>query len=178
MATTTRQHIEMTRLDASGNQYILYPKNTLKDVYTSASSGVTIEGKVNFFGTCSTEAGTAAKTATISGFSLVAGAHVTMVFTKGISVASATLNINSTGAKAIKFGGAALKANAIRANARVEMVYDGTDFHVISGAAEAPYVTNANTTKFYLTGTPTNESGVPTAEHFDTGVYVSTTSGQ
>ena len=178
MATTTRQHIEMTRLDASGNQYILYPKNTLKDVYTSATSGVTIEGKVNFFGTCSTAAGTAAKTATISGFSLVAGAHVTMVFTNGISVASATLNINSTGAKAIKFGGAALKANAIRANARVEMVYDGTDFHVISGAAEAPYVTNANTTKFYLTGTPTNESGVPTAEHFDTGVYVSTTSGQ
>lgn len=178
MATTTRQHIEMTRLDASGNQYILYPKNTLKDVYTSATSGVTIEGKVNFFGTCSTDAGTAAKTATISGFSLVAGAHVTMVFTNGISVASATLNINSTGAKAIKFGGAALKANAIRANARVEMVYDGTDFHVISGAAEAPYVTNANTTKFYLTGTPTNESGVPTAEHFDTGVYVSTTSGQ
>lgn len=174
---TTRQHIEMTHIDSSGNLYVLYPKNTLADVHTNSTSGVTIEGKVNFFGTCSTAAATAAKTATISGFSLVAGAHVTLVFTNGSSVADATLNINSTGAKAIYWQNAKVKANVIRAGARVTFVYDGSYYHIVAGANPA-YVSNANTTKFYLTGTPTNESGIPTAEYFDTGVYVSATSGQ
>ena len=177
MATTTRHHIEMTRLDSSGNQYILYPKNTLDDVYTS-SGGVSIKGKVNFYGTCGTAADTVAKTASITGFSLVSGAHVSIVFTNGISVASATLNINSTGAKPIYFNGAALQANMIRANARVLLAYDGTNYNVISGAAEAPYVTNANTTKAYLLGTPSTGSHMPTAAHYDSGVYLDTTAGQ
>ena len=177
MATTTRHHIEMTRLDSSGNQYILYPKNTLDDVYTS-SGGVSIKGKVNFYGTCGTAADTVAKTASITGFSLVNQAHVSIVFTNGISVASATLNINSTGAKPIFFNGAALKANMIRSNARVLLAYDGTNYNVISGAAEAPYVTNANTTKAYLLGTPSTGSHMPTAAHYDSGVYLDTTAGQ
>ena len=128
----TRQHIEMTRLDSSGNKYLLYPKTTLADVHTSSTSGVTIEGKVNFFGACSTAADNATKTVDINGFSLVAGAHVTVIFTNGISVADATLNINSTGDKSIYYNGAAITANQIRANERVQMVYDGSQFHVIS----------------------------------------------
>ena len=174
---TTRKHIEMTRIDSSGNQEILYPKNTLADVHTNSTSGVTIEGKVMFYGTCSTAAATAAKVASATGFVLKAGAHVTVKFTNAITVASATLNVNSTGAKAIHYEGAALKANVIRAGASVEFVYDGTNYLVVAGVNPA-YVENKNTTKFYLLGTPNNAAGMPSAEYFDTGVYVSTTSGQ
>lgn len=174
---TTRKHIEMTRIDSSGNQDILYPKNTLADVHTSSTSGVTIEGKVMFYGTCSTAAATAAKVASATGFALKTGAHVTVKFTNAITVASATLNVNSTGAKAIHYEGAALKANVIRAGASVEFVYDGTNYLVVAGVNPA-YVENKNTTKFYLLGTPNNAAGMPSAEYFDTGVYVSTTSGQ
>ena len=174
--STTRHHIEMTHLDSGGNKYILYPKNTMADVHTNSTSGVTIEGKVNFYGTCTTAAVTAAKTATISGFTLVQGQHVTIAFTNGITVASPTLNINSLGAKAIYHRGAALKANVIRAGARVQLVYDGTNFEVLN--FDAPYAQSNNTTKFYLLGTPNAESGIPSDQYFDTGVYVSATDGQ
>jgi len=174
--STVRHHIEMTHLDSGGNKYILYPKNTLADVHTSSTSGVTIDGKVNFYGTCTTAAVTAAKTASISGFTLAQGQHVTIAFTNGITVASPTLNINSLGAKAIYHKGAALKANVIRAGARVQLVYDGTNFEVLN--FDAPYAQSNNTTKFYLLGTPNAENGVPSDQYFDTGVYVSATDGQ
>ena len=174
--STIRHHIEMTHLDSGGNKYILYPKNNMADVHTNSTSGVTIEGKVNFYGTCTTAAVTAAKTATISGFTLVQGQHVTIAFTNGITVASPTLNINSLGAKAIYHRGAALKANVIRAGARVQLVYDGTNFEVLN--FDAPYAQSNNTTKFYLLGTPNAESGIPSDQYFDTGVYVSATDGQ
>lgn len=58
------------------------------------------------YGTCSTAAGTAAKTVTCSGFTdLVEGATVLVKFanTNSAAVANLTLNVNGTGAKNIKY---------------------------------------------------------------------------
>lgn len=75
-------------------------------------------------GTCTTAAGTAAKTVQVAdGFALSADAMVLVTFQNAVTVASATLNVNSTGAKPIKYGGAALEANLIKANMMVMLRY-------------------------------------------------------
>lgn len=57
------------------------------------------------YGECSTGASTVAKTATATGsatFSLQTGSRVSIKFTNSNTAADPTLNVNSTGAKAIK----------------------------------------------------------------------------
>lgn len=72
----------------------------------NAISSLNIDNKLCSFtlpyGVCEEAADTAAKTVTVPNFSLEAGATVIVKFTNANSVASPTLNVNSTGAKAIK----------------------------------------------------------------------------
>lgn len=85
------------------------------------------------YGTCSTAAGTAAKAVTVDKFSLETGAVVAVKFTYANTAANPTLNVNSTGAKAIYQGGAAIAASAITANTVYELVYNGTQWDLIKG---------------------------------------------
>lgn len=85
-----------------------------------------------FYGQCTTDTTTQAKVATISGFLLVPKGIVAIHFTKAVNVHAATLNINSTGAKAIYYHGAALTPNVIKADNVVTMQYDGTRYNIIA----------------------------------------------
>lgn len=90
-------------------------------------------GNVNHYSTCATTAVTAAKVVALAGFSLIAGANVSVLFAQTNSVAAPTLNVNSTGAKAIFYNGAALtaeNAGVISAGNVIELVYDGTQYQV------------------------------------------------
>jgi len=81
---------------------------------------------------CSTAAATAAKTATCDNFhDLRAGAHVTVKFTVTNTASNPTLNINSTGAKAIYYRGQPIVPEAIQANTTIEFVYNGSQYDVI-----------------------------------------------
>ena len=84
------------------------------------------------FATCSTAAGTAAKTATVAGFALVTGASVKIKFANTNTATSPSLNVNGTGAKAIKmYGTTAAGTNpstSWNAGEVVELVYDGTNW--------------------------------------------------
>lgn len=80
-----------------------------------------------FYGSCSTAAGTAAKTASINGkFTLYTGATVAIKFTNKNTAANPTLNVSGTGAKAIYYHGAAIPTNYIKANSTYTFVYNGT----------------------------------------------------
>lgn len=81
-------------------------------------------------GQCDTAAATKAKTVTMEDYALVANGIVSIKFTEAITVASATLNINSKGAKAIYYKGAAIAANVIQAGDIVTMQYS-TQYHII-----------------------------------------------
>lgn len=83
------------------------------------------------YGTCSTAAGTAAKTATIDGFSLYTGVTISVKFTVTNTASSPTLNVNSTGAKAIYYRGAAITAGYLAANRTYVFVYNGTQWEFI-----------------------------------------------
>lgn len=83
------------------------------------------------YGICSTAAATAAKTASISNFILLTNMPVSVKFESAISVDSATLNINSTGAKPIFIQGAALQPGVVKAKDVVTLIYDGTNWNIV-----------------------------------------------
>lgn len=83
------------------------------------------------YGTCSTAEATAAKVVTLSSYSLVSGGVVTVKFTNAVP-ASATMNINSKGAKAIYYQGAAIKAGVIKAGDTATFIYNGSQYHLLA----------------------------------------------
>lgn len=81
--------------------------------------------------TCSTAAATAAKTAVLSGFKLGTGAWAAIKFTVTNTAANPTLNVNGTGAKAIRHRNAAVNAGVLAADRIYLMVYDGTYWQIV-----------------------------------------------
>lgn len=82
------------------------------------------------YATCSTAAATTAKVASLSSYTLTTGGIVAVKFTNDVP-ASATLNINSKGAKAIYHRGAAIKAGVIQAGDTATFIYSSR-YHLIS----------------------------------------------
>ena len=74
----------------------------------------------------STAIGTAAKTASITRYTLVSGAVSVVKFTYGNVANSPTLNITSTGAKPITRKGVAISPEKIEVGGTYVFVYDGT----------------------------------------------------
>jgi hypothetical protein len=97
------------------------------------------------YGTCTTAAATAAKTASISSYALTTGGIVSIKFENDVP-AGATLNISSKGAKAIYHRGAAITDGVIKAGDTATFVYS-TYYHLISidrdeaGSGDAPIQT-------------------------------------
>lgn len=98
-----------------------------------AIDGVNFNGStaITHYGTCSTAAATAAKTVSLTNFTLVTGARITVKFTVTNTAASPTLNVNSTGAKAIMYRGSAISKGYLAANRVYEFIYDGTDWELV-----------------------------------------------
>lgn len=133
------------------------------------------------YATCSTAASTLAKTAALSSYALSTGGIVAVKFTYAVP-ASATLNINSKGAKNIFYRGSAITADVIKAGDTATFMYDGTQYQLLAIDREDNddvKVTNTlNTTaKAYVTGTTSATTNTGT-QVFDTGVYLDTTAGQ
>lgn len=96
-------------------------------------NGMTVDGSANRtnYGTCSTEAATAAKTVACTGFALVTGAEITVKFTVTNTASSPTLNVNGTGAKAIYYRGSAITAGYLAANRTYTFRYNGTQYDLV-----------------------------------------------
>lgn len=93
------------------------------------------------YATCSTAAATVAKVATIadgsSTFTLEKGARICVKFTNANTVDAPTLNVGSTGAKAIYWHGAALASSQYwQASAVVDFVYNGTQWELVGVAKD------------------------------------------
>lgn len=95
--------------------------------------GVSFDGSANIthYGVCSTAAATAAKTVSLTGFTLATGARVLVKFSVTNTASNPTLNVNSTGAKAIMYRGSAINASYLAASRIQEFVYDGTDWELV-----------------------------------------------
>lgn len=92
--------------------------------FTALSNKVTAN-----YGTCSTAAATVAKVVTLSNFVLYTGAQISVKFTYANTAANPTLNVNSTGAKAIYAKNAAIAGNYNWvANDVVSFTYNGSQW--------------------------------------------------
>ena len=142
-------HVHPLQTTVSGNAGSATKLATARTI-----DGVSFNGTANIthFGVCSTEAATAAKTVSVSGFTLATGAELTVQFTVTNTAASPTLNVNGTGAKAIVYRNAAISAGYLAANRVYKFVYDGTNYELIGDVN-----TDTNTdTKVTQTVTTTN----------------------
>lgn len=97
----------------------------------NGSGGTEMPVGSSLYGTCATAAATAAKVVTMAQFDkLKTGVTIHVKFTYSNTVASPTLNVNSTGAKAIMRFGTTAPSTADRtswhAGAVVSFTYDGT----------------------------------------------------
>ena len=121
-------HVHPAQTTVSGNAGTA---TTLKTARTI--DGVSFNGSaaITHFGTCSTAAATAAKTVACTGFTLVTGAEITVQFTVTNTADNPTLNVNSTGAKAIVYRNAAITAGYLAANRCYRFVYDGTNYELV-----------------------------------------------
>jgi len=112
------------------------------------------------YGTCGTAEATAAKTVTLSDFVLKNGGIVAVKFTYALC-ASATLNVNSTGAKPVLIAGAAPTSStckAVQANDIAYFIYDGTSYHFL-GTERASRSSITNITRSGTTFTATRADG-------------------
>lgn len=96
-------------------------------------NGLSFDGTANRvnYGTCSTAAATAAKVVSCSGFSLITGSEITVKFTVTNIASNPTLNVNSTGAKAIYYNGSAISAGYLKANKTYSFRYNGTQYDLV-----------------------------------------------
>lgn len=117
------------------------------------------------YGTCSTAAGTKAKTTTISDFTLTTGAMIAVSFTNGNTVAAATLNVSSTGAKTIQYRGAALKTGLLETNGTYLFVYNGTYWILIGQVTKQTVTTATLTASSWSNGVYSFESTYPVASY-------------
>lgn len=137
------------------------------------------------YATCSTAAATTAKTASLSSYALTTGGVVAVKFTYSVP-ASATLNINSKGAKNIYYRGAAITANVIKGGDIATFIYDGSRYQLLSvdrwhndiaslQSAEGKVnqvITTANA-NYPLLLAPYSQTDTATAQtFFDSGVYL------
>ena len=92
------------------------------------------------YGTCTTEAATAAKACSVTGFSLITGARVLVNFSYAHnSTTAATLNVTSTGAKTIKTcdGSDVTSENGHLLDNNCELYYDGTNWVIMNPVKHA-----------------------------------------
>ena len=101
------------------------------------------------YATCSTAASTKAKTASLTSYTLSTGGIVAVKFTYDVP-ASATLNINSKGAKNIYHKGEAIEDGVIKAGDTATFIYS-TRYHLISIDRDETFSGDYND----LTNTPT-----------------------
>ena len=95
------------------------------------------------YATCTTAASTIAKVASLSSYKLSTGGYVSVKFSNDVP-AGATLNINSQGAKAIYYKGAAITDGVIKAGDTAMFVYSSR-YHLVSVDSVAVFNYNQET---------------------------------
>ena len=152
-AALTKSDVGLANVDntADANKAVL---SATKLATARTIDGVSFDGQsaITHYGVCSTLGGTAAKTVDCTGFTLVTGAQIIVKFTNENTSAwsGVTLNVNGTGAKAIKYRGETPTPMVYSqvANSIFMFVYDGTNYEVVTdlnkvngikGSAESSY---------------------------------------
>lgn len=104
--------------------------NAVKSIATNAQTlAQTASAEAKFNGTCATDAATAAKVVACASYTqLSVGSRITVKFTYANTAATATLNVNSTGAIPIVWGGSTNVTSSWSAGETCLFTYDGANW--------------------------------------------------
>ena len=123
-------------LSAADKAYIDALPATLTSLSNSISGALALMQSMMGYYVCDTAAGTAAKTVAATGYSLTNGGCIRIKMTNANTANNVTLNINSTGAKALYYDGSQASAsNTWEAGEVLEVYYDGTQYQCASGGS-------------------------------------------
>ena len=128
------------------------------------------------YGTCSTAAATAAKVVSCSNFALIVGAEITVKFTTTNTATNPTLNVNSTGAKAIYYRGSAISAGYLAANRTYTFRYNGSQYDLVgdintdTNTKVTQTLTTSNASYPLLLAPSGQTATTITTSYFDNGV--------
>ena len=100
-------------------------------VLTWKGDGTAEWGSGSYYGVCSTPGTSDSKAVNAEGFSLMAGAEVTVKFTETNTAHSPKLNVNGTGAKPIYFHGAAIPSGYPEAGSVYGFRYNGVQWELV-----------------------------------------------
>ncbi len=130
MGAAAASHTHTAQTDVTGNAGTANKLKTARRI-----NGLSFDGTAdrNSYAVCSTAAGTAGKTVDCSGYTLVAGAEVTVKFTVTNTAANPTLNVAGTGAKPIWYKGAAV--GRIPGGSTYTLRYNGTQYEIVGDIA-------------------------------------------
>lgn len=136
------------------NQLLWASGSTIRFYYNGTYWRVA-DTQPSYYGTCSTAAGTAAKTSSISGAVIYIGTTVNLNMTNANTNTSATLNVSSTGAKAIYYGTSTTRpttANAYgwHAAETAAFVFDGQFWRYTNSMASYQAAQSAKTASNYI----------------------------
>lgn len=138
-------------MPASISQFVLPVKDKQTGTVTNITFDVSGSGSSNpetigfGYGSCNTAYITSEKAVSITDFVLKKNGIVAITFVNAVA-SSATLNINSLGAKPIYHRGAAITNNIIFAGDMATFIYDGTNFNLL--CVDRLPVVNNDTIKF------------------------------
>lgn len=154
-ATTSKAGL----MSATDKAYIDGLPTSLSTISTSISNLLAMLGYYE----CSTAAGTAAKTVSASGYVLTNGGCIRIKMTNANTADNVTLNINSTGAKALYYDGAQASAtNTWEAGEVLEVYYDGTQYQCASGGG-GKFATGEKVKETGITDVLNNSDDLPTS---------------
>jgi hypothetical protein len=141
----------------------MYMANYIKSLTTPEAETYQIKEDPSIhYATCSTAAATADKTISLDGFVLETGSWIAVRFntTNTAAVANLTMNVNSTGAKGIKYRNVDLSSAGILAAGRTYlMVYDGTYWQITGDIADKLQTARTINVGTAVTGTATSFDG-------------------
>ena len=145
-------------LSASDKAYIDALPATLTSLSNSISGALALMQSLVGYYVCDTAAGTAAKSVTATGYSLTNGGCIRIKMNNANTADNVTLNINSTGAKALYYDGAqASSTNSWEAGEVLEVYYDGTQYQCASGGG-GKFATGENVKDISITDEVTKNS--------------------
>lgn len=116
------------KLEPSGNAA------SATKLYTARSiDGVKFDGASNciHWATCVSVGSSQAKTVSITGFTLISGAKISVRFNYENTAENPTLNVSSTGAKPIWYKNEPVKPGVIKKYSMLELVYSGSYWYII-----------------------------------------------
>ncbi len=176
-------HVHPAQTSISGNAETATKLQTKRTI-----DGVEFDGSaaISHYGSCTTAASTAEKAVSVTSYKLATGSWVAVKFTTTNTASNPTLNVNSTGTKAIYYRGSAITAGYLAANRTYLFVYNGSQYELVGDLDTNTdndvkvNVTLGTTTKAYLLGTSTTptSSAQAVTSVADTGVYLDTAAGR